>query len=228
MILAYFSKYLTNFAVIFCPSGRKCNCWEIFQKSFKIFQKSLRKIAKNVLLYHVFKICHYQFVWFSRVWTKNTISWKVLRKLSKISSWNRKNQLFLHIFQANLTNHSLISLGVWTKTQFFGKFWEDFENLWWKFYWKIEFLFYFYFLFFEKIVSKDRAFGNNTSFLQQGFRFRRGEGDFPHLAPGYSLGTNCKLNSVIQAYFDNVSFFLWMCHRSTTATQFSVWHMVAR
>ena len=39
MILAYFSKDLTNFAVIFRPFGRKCKLWEIFEKSFKNFQK---------------------------------------------------------------------------------------------------------------------------------------------------------------------------------------------
>ena len=41
--------------------------------------------------------------------------------------------------------------------------------------------FYFYF---GKFVTKNRAFGNNTIFLQQCFRFR---GDFP-LPPGYALG----------------------------------------
>ena len=35
--------------------------------------------------------------------------------------------------------------------------------------------FYFYFLFFfRKFVTKNRAFGNNTIFLQQFFRFRGG------------------------------------------------------
>ena len=46
---------------------------------------------------------------------------------------------------------------------------------------KLNFLFfYFYFLFFPKFVTKNRAFGNNTIFLQQFFRF--GGGDF-HLSP---------------------------------------------
>ena len=39
IILAYFSEDLTNFAVIFRQFGRKCKLWEIFQKSFKHFQK---------------------------------------------------------------------------------------------------------------------------------------------------------------------------------------------
>ena len=48
--------------------------------------------------------------------------------------------------------------------------------------------FYFIFIFnfiFGKFVTKNRAFGNNTSFLQQFFRFR---GDFPPSPPGYALG----------------------------------------
>ena len=36
------------------------------------------------------------------------------------------------------------------------------------------FLFFIFFLFFRKFVTKNRAFGNNTIFLQQFFRFRGG------------------------------------------------------
>ena len=87
------------------------------------------------------------------------------------------NNAFFHIFQRNLTNHYLIFCAFGRQTQIVGKFWENFDNFWWKFYWKIEFLFYFYFIFyfiFRKFVTKIRAFGNNTSFLQQFFRFRGG------------------------------------------------------
>ena len=41
----------------------------------------------------------------------------------------------------------------------------------------LNFLFLF-FIFFRKFVTKNRAFGNNTIFLQQFFRFRGG-GEFP-------------------------------------------------
>ena len=44
------------------------------------------------------------------------------------------------------------------------------------------------FLFFSKFVSKNRAFGNSTIFLQHFFRFRGG-GEFPPFPPGYALGT---------------------------------------
>ena len=43
---------------------------------------------------------------------------------------------------------------------------------------KLNFLFFLFFLFFLKFVTKNRALGNNTIFLQQFFRFR-GEGNFP-------------------------------------------------
>ena len=46
MILAYFSKDLTNFAVIFRPFGRKT---QIVGNFSKIFKKSIWKIAKNAL-----------------------------------------------------------------------------------------------------------------------------------------------------------------------------------
>ena len=67
-----------------------------------------------------------------------------------------------------------------------GNFWEIFENFHWKFYWKIEFLFFnfiFYFIF-RKFVTINRAFGNNTSFLQHFFGFGGGGSPFP---PGYAL-----------------------------------------
>ena len=61
--------------------------------------------------------------------------------------------------------------------QIVGKFRANFENFWWKFYRKIEMLFYF----FGQFVTKTRDFGNNTIFLQQFFRFRGG-GNFPPFA----------------------------------------------
>ena len=63
------------------------------------------------------------------------------------------------------------------KTQIVGKIWDNFENFWWKFNRKIEFL-----INFGKFVTLNRGFGNNTIFLQQFFRFR-GEGNFPPSPP---------------------------------------------
>ena len=87
------------------------------------------------------------------------------------------------IFLKDLTSHALIFCAFGRKTHIFGKFWENFENFWWKCYRKIE-IFSFNFIF-RKFVTKNRAFGYNTIFLQQFFRF--GGGDFP-LPPGYALG----------------------------------------
>ena len=99
--------------------------------------------------------------------------WENFRKFSKNFLRNLQKCIILAYFSKNLTNHSLIFCALGRKAQIVGKFWENFESFWWKFYRKIEFLFYFYFW---KFVTKNRAFGNNTIFLQQFFRFL---GDFP-------------------------------------------------
>ena len=97
-----------------------------------------------------------------------------------------KNALFLHIFQRNLTNHSLLFSRLDEKRKLLGNFEKilkifdehSIEKL----------IFYFIFIFnfiFRKFVTKNRAFGNYTSFLQQFFLFRGG--NFPPFAPGYAL-----------------------------------------
>ena len=127
-----------------------------------------------------------------RVWTKNTIYWKRWENFRKFFKWFlkkiAKKALFKHFFKKDLINHALIFCAFGRKTKGVGKFWENFEHFWWKFYRKIEFFLIldFRFLFFRKFVTKNRAFGNNTIFLQQFFRFRGG-GDFP-LPPGYAVG----------------------------------------
>ena len=80
----------------------------------------------------------------------------LLESFEKIfQNFNRniaKNAWFLHIFQKNLTNHALSFARLDEKRKLLENFWENFEKFWRKFYWKIEFLFYFYFLFyFSKI-----------------------------------------------------------------------------
>ena len=87
--------------------------------------------------------------------TKNTISWKFLRKLSKSFKNYLKNMLkciILAYFSKDLTNHSLTFCAFGRKTQILGTFWEKFENLWWKFYRKIEFLFFIFIL--ENLLLK--------------------------------------------------------------------------
>ena len=79
---------------------------------------------------------------------------------------------------------------VWTKNTICWKFLKVFdENCIGKlnFYFILIFNFNYNFIF-RKFVTKNRAFGNNTSFLQQFFRFRRGAaGGIPPLPPGYAL-----------------------------------------
>ena len=64
---------------------------------------------------------------------------------------------------------------------------------------KIEFLFYFYF---GKFVTKNRAFENNTIFLQQFFRFR-GEGEFPHSTMATPLIYTIYLDNILHLKEEN-------------------------
>ena len=97
-----------------------------------------------------------------------------------------KNALFLHIFQKELTNHALIFSRLDQKRKLLGNFEKILkifdEN-------SIEKLnFYFIFilnfnLIFRKFVTKNRAFGNNTSFLQQFFSVSGGGLEISPLPP---------------------------------------------
>ena len=49
IILAYFSKHLTNHALIFARLDEKCKLWKILRKFSKIFKNYIQKIAKNAL-----------------------------------------------------------------------------------------------------------------------------------------------------------------------------------
>ena len=73
---------------------------------------------------------------------------------------------------SNKTNKPCVNFSsVWRKTQTAGNFRENFENLWWTFNRKLEFI-----IIFGKFVTKNIAFWNKTILLQQFFQFRV---DFP-------------------------------------------------
>ena len=113
---------------------------------------------------------------FLRVWTKNKSYWKIwekFRNFSKNLLRKMRKCIILAYFSKNLTNYALIFRAFGRKTQIVGKCWENFEIFWWKFNRKIAFL-----IIFGKFVTKNRAFGNNTIFLQQFFGF----GGIPPLA----------------------------------------------
>ena len=86
---------------------------------------------------------------------------------------------YFSIISKSLTIHALIFCAFGRKTQIAGKFLEKLlVNFWWKFYRKIEFL-----IIFGKFVTKHRAFGNNTIFLQLFFLFRGHFSPSPWLRP---------------------------------------------
>ena len=91
-----------------------------------------------------------------------------------------KNALFLHIFQKNYQTMRYFFARLDEKLTLLGNFEKILkifdEN-------SIEKLIFNFNFIFRKFVTKNRAFGNNTIFLQQFFRFR-GVSPFP---PGYVL-----------------------------------------
>ena len=133
MILAYFSKNLTNFVVIFRAFGRKT---QFVGNLEKIFKKFIRKIAKNALFWDIFK---------------------------------------------KFNNPCVIFRAFGRKPQIVGKFCEIFDENYIE---KLNLHFIFNFIF-RKFVTKNRAFGNNTIFLQQFIRYR--EGGFPPTPMGTRL-----------------------------------------
>ena len=158
-------------------------CRNFLRKLSKIFKCFLKKIAKMDYFSIFCKIFNKPCVQFLRVWTKNAMCRKFLkrfRKFSKVFLRKLRKCIILQYFSKILTNNALVFRTFGGKTQFFGKFWENFERC--KFYRKIEF-FYFLFLFFGKFVTKNRDFGNNTIFLQHFF----GLGGNSHFPFGYAL-----------------------------------------
>ena len=67
--------------------------------------------------------------------TKNTNSWEILWNFRKFSNFFRKfrKMHYFSIFSKNLTKHALIFRSFGRKIQIIGKFWENYENFWWKF-----------------------------------------------------------------------------------------------
>ena len=137
-------------------------------------------------------------LWYARLDKKHNLLESFEKIFENFPKKIAKNALFLLIFQKNLTNHSFIFCAFGQKTQIVGKFWENFENFWWKFYWKIEFLFYFI-LFFENLLLKIEPSEITpvfyTSFLVlfpseiTPGRSLGGKGEIPPFPPGYALAS---------------------------------------
>ena len=118
---------------------------------------------------------------FSRVWTKNTNCWKFLRKFSKVFIRILSKCITFAYFSKEFNKPCVNFLRVWTKN---ANCWEILKIFDENSIEKLNFYFIFNFIF-QKFVTKNRAFGNNTIFLQQFFRFRGG-GVSP-LPPAYAL-----------------------------------------
>ena len=95
------------------------------------------------------------------------------------------------------------------KTQIVGKFWENFENLWWKFYRKIEFVF----IFLLEYLLLKIVLGITPFFLNI-FSVSRG-GDFP-LPPGlvkYSIHISpCNVSLLFLSCYIQISITLQNFH----------------
>ena len=100
------------------PPGRR-RIFENLQKEF------LRKLPKMHYFSIFFKRFNKPYVNFSRLWTKNTICWEILRNFRKFSKdflENLENSIILAYFSKNLTNNALIFRAFGRKLQILGKF----------------------------------------------------------------------------------------------------------
>ena len=117
------------------------------------------------------------------VWTKNTKCWEILRKCSKIfKKFIQKfvKMLYCSIFFKRFNKPMRSFFAIWTKKhKLLGNFEKKIfdEN-------SIEKLNFI--MIFGIFVTKNRAFGNNTIFLQQFFRLRGG--GFPLPPPKSASG----------------------------------------
>ena len=107
--------------------------------------------------------------------------WEKFRKFSKNFFRNLWKCFILAYFLKDLTNPRVHFSPFGQKTQIVGQFWENFENFWWKFNWKIEFYYDFWKTEIKRKTESFFAFGNKTIFLQQFFRLL--EGIFPPPPP---------------------------------------------
>ena len=111
--------------------------------TFRKLKKFLRKLRKMHYFSIFFKWFNKPYVNFMRVWTKNTSCWKIWENLSKNFLGQLRKCIILAYFSKKVNKSCVNFSRFGRKTKIIGKFWEDFEIFWWKFYWKIEFLFYF-------------------------------------------------------------------------------------
>ena len=131
IILGYFSKNLTNHGLVFCAFGRKLNVLEILRKFRNFWKIFLRKWRKM----HDFRVFFKRFNEFcgnfSRVW----MQMQIVENLSKI--FQRFSNIFLgqllkthyfSMFSKNLIIPAFDFRAFGRKTQFVGKFWENFNK----------------------------------------------------------------------------------------------------
>ena len=145
IIFKEFNNPCVQFLCVWTKTAIYLKFWENLRK----FRKKLpKKIAKNgiFLAYFAKPFTKHALIFF-RVWSKNTIFGnfeKVLEDFSKILKKIANTALDKH-FSIDLINHALIFRAFGRKTKSFGRFLENFKNLWWNFYRKIDFfIFYLY------------------------------------------------------------------------------------
>ena len=122
-----------------------------------------------------------------------------LRKLRKMHSFS----IFIKKFNKAFVNF-FCAFG--QKMQIAGKFWENLESFWWKFYRKFNFFIFIFIL--ENLLLKIEPSGITPFFYNNFFGF---EGGFPHLAPPLN-GLARFLNKKAEPYISNFSsnFFCFL------------------
>ena len=147
-------------------------------------KKFLRKLRKS---HYFFQKNTKQCINISTVWMKNTICWKFWENFRNFEKGFLRKLLKMHDFSIFFKRFNELCVNfshVWTKNancrEILRKFWKFPMKIQYKIWIFILFLI----LFFENLLLNIEPSGNNTTFLQQFFRFR-GSGKFP-LPPGYA------------------------------------------
>ena len=137
--------------------------YEILRKFSKDFLRKLRKMHYFSIFFKKFNKPRVNFLF---VWTKNANCWKFWEKF-------RKKLRKMHYFSIFFNKFNKPCVNFFTRLDerriLLGNFEKIFDE---NFIEKLNF----YFIFIGKFVTKNRAFGNNTIFLQQFFRFLGGGG----------------------------------------------------
>ena len=129
IILAYYSKNLTNPALILCAFGRKRQLIGIFRKFSKNLKNFHPKLQKCIILaYFQINLKNHALIYCTFWRQRHFIGTfeKIFDNFENLSSENCKKCIILACFSKKLANYAFILCAFGRKTQIVGKFWKFF------------------------------------------------------------------------------------------------------